>query len=120
MMACVLYAALPVVQAAHSRAAHGRVSPVEPAAVVHACTHDGHHHHQPSEPADEPRPAHDHDGCRVCLAMKLARASGMPEFSAPGVVALLPTSLDRLVPVGALPAPVPSLTSAPPRGPPRA
>ncbi len=121
MLACVFYAALPVVQSAHSHASHGHAWQGEPSEVVHACGHSGHHQHgQPAEPGDEPRPADDQDGCRICLALKLARTSGAPEMSAPGLVALLPASPGPIAPPDALPAPAPSLTCAPTRGPPMA
>ena len=116
MLACLLYAALPIVQSAHSHAAHGPVP--DASATVHACSHAGHHSHEPTGPADEPRPVHDHDDCRICLALKMTRMSGTPGFSAAGLIGLLPASIGRALPIDALPAPAPSLTSAPARGPP--
>ncbi|MCL4742537.1 MAG: hypothetical protein KJZ54_10085 [Phycisphaerales bacterium] len=116
MLACVLYAALPIVQSAHSHAAHGPGRE----ASAHACSHGGHHGHEPTAPEDGPSPADDHDDCRVCLALKLARAGGSPEFSAPAVIGLLPASPARTAVGDRLPAPAPSLTSAPTRGPPTA
>ncbi|HRQ72239.1 MAG TPA: hypothetical protein PLU35_04335 [Phycisphaerales bacterium] len=120
LLACVLYAVLPVVQSAHSHAAHGHDPASEPAAAIHACSHGGHHEHGPSEPAEEPRPVQDHDDCRICLALKLARTSGTPEMSAPGLVALLPALPGPIAAADVLPAPAPSLTCAPTRGPPTA
>lgn len=117
-LACVLYAALPIVQLAHSHSAHGPDR--EASSTAPACSHGGHHRHEPAAPSDEPRPADDHDDCRVCLALKLARTGGSPEFSAPAVIGLLPGLPARTPAVDTLPAPAPRLTSAPTRGPPTA
>jgi|GEM_PF-5952214 len=117
-LACVLNAALPIVQSAHSHSAHGPDRAAS--ATAPACSHGGHHRYEPAAPVDEPRPADDHDDCRVCLALKLARTGGSPEFSAPAVIGLLAGSPSRTPAADTLPAPEPWLTNATTRGPPRA